>query len=307
MMTRRSLLRTIGGSALAAAPASPPPFTDFQIACMTWPYRLFLFRRAIEGIAAAGYRYVAWGPTHQDSSGKDVQVIAPNEPAKRSRDLAALCTERGLTPVMMFAVTYVTAPEALDDFKRRIEQAAAAKIPFILAFGSPKAGPELRAVWIRNLQTLGPLARASGVTIVIKQHGGVSATGRACGDIVREVNDGGIRMFYDSGNTLWYADTDAIGDLKSCAQWVRGFAIKDFRAGPPRSTCGPGFGEVDHFKLLLPVGRTGLSMPLACENVFEPGVPRPGTAEGVDALARRAREFLETTTRAVKASLSLPA
>jgi hypothetical protein len=40
--------------------------------------------------------------------------------------------------------------------------------------------------------------------------------------------------------------------------------------------------------------RTGLDMPLACENIFEPLVPRPATAEGVDALARRAREYMET-------------
>jgi hypothetical protein len=34
-------------------------------------------------------------------------------------------------------------------------------------------------------------------------------------------------------------------------------------------------------------------MPLACENIFAPLVQRPDKPEGVDALARRAREFLE--------------
>jgi hypothetical protein len=37
-------------------------------------------------------------------------------------------------------------------------------------------------------------------------------------------------------------------------------------------------------------------MPLACENIFAPLVPRPDRPEGVDALARRAREFLEVVT-----------
>jgi hypothetical protein len=41
-------------------------------------------------------------------------------------------------------------------------------------------------------------------------------------------------------------------------------------------------------------------MPLACENIFEPIVPRPAQAEGVDALARRAREFLEIVIRGVQ-------
>jgi hypothetical protein len=43
----------------------------------------------------------------------------------------------------------------------------------------------------------------------------------------------------------------------------------------------------------------GVSMPLACENIFEPIVPRPQTPEGIDSLARRAREFLETVTRGI--------
>ena len=38
---------------------------------------------------------------------------------------------------------------------------------------------------------------------------------------------------------------------------------------------------------------TGLTMPLACENVSAPLVPRPEKPEGVDALAKRAREYLE--------------
>jgi len=50
---------------------------------------------------------------------------------------------------------------------------------------------------------------------------------------------------------------------------------------------------VDHDKLLAPVRQMGLDMPLACENIFEPMVPRPADPDKVDALARRAREFLE--------------
>jgi hypothetical protein len=32
-------------------------------------------------------------------------------------------------------------------------------------------------------------------------------------------------------------------------------------------------------------------MPLCCENIFAPLLPAPSGPEGVDALARRAREF----------------
>ena len=76
--------------------------------------------------------------------------------------------------------------------------------------------------------------------------------------------------------------------------------IKDHRYTPRNQDCVPGLGEIDHYKLLITVARTGLDMPLACENIFEPIVLRPAQAEGVDLLARRAREFLETVVRGVQ-------
>ena len=51
--------------------------------------------------------------------------------------------------------------------------------------------------------------------------------------------------------------------------------------------------DEQHAAPFVPVAFTGLTMPLACENISAPLVPRPDKPEDVDALARRAREFLE--------------
>jgi hypothetical protein len=48
------------------------------------------------------------------------------------------------------------------------------------------------------------------------------------------------------------------------------------------------------------VAWTGRAMPLCCENIFAPLLERPKDPEGVDALARRAREFLETVIRGLQ-------
>jgi hypothetical protein len=70
--------------------------------------------------------------------------------------------------------------------------------------------------------------------------------------------------------------------------------MKDHRNWPQDQDCGPGFGEIDHYRLLHAVAVTGRSMPLCCENIFAPLVPRPTDPKGVDELARRVRQFLET-------------
>ena len=43
----------------------------------------------------------------------------------------------------------------------------------------------------------------------------------------------------------------------------------------------------------------GRKMPLCCENIFAPVITRPAKPEGVDKLARRVREFLETVVAGV--------
>lgn len=266
---------------------------------MTLAYGAYPVERALSGIASAGYRYVAWGPHHTGADGKRVPLLAETAPASAARELASRTRGLGLEPVMMFGVVYVETPEAVDAYRRRIEQAAAARIPYVLAFGNIKGGPGQREAWIRHLKALGPVARDSGVTIAIKQHGGTTATGELCAKIVAEVADEGVKMFYDAGNNAWYAGADSIPDIKIAAPHVRGFALKDFRAFPKRAICAPGFGEIDHYKLLAPVARTGRKMPLAFESIFEPYVERPAGPEGIDVLARRAREYMETVVAGV--------
>jgi sugar phosphate isomerase/epimerase len=297
-ITRRALIGA-GAATLASAAAQTAPAagaTEFQIACMTLAYAAFPFDRAMKGIASAGYKYVGWAPRHKGPDGKDVDVLADTAPASAARELAARTRDLGLEPVMFFAVYYVHEPKALEIFPRRIEQAAAAKVPYILSFGNTKGPASDYPIWVKNLKVLGPMARNAGVQIVIKQHGGQTGTGAMCARIVEEVGDEGVKMWYDAGNNRWYSDDDPMPDLMKCVKHIRGFAIKDARSFPKKTICGPGFGEIDHYKLLAPVSRTGLKMPLAVETLWEPYAPRPNSPEGIDALAKRAREYLETVT-----------
>ncbi len=288
MITRRDLLRSAAVLPLALQAAAP---TKFQIACMTLPYAPFPLERALKGIASAGYRYVAWGTTHATEPGRKDQVVGADARPSDAAVLARRCRDMGLEPVMMFSQIYVGAPDSVKVHTQRIRQAAAARLPFVLTFGHIEKGGHQD--WIRNLKTLGPIARSENVTVVIKQHGGNTATGKDCAAVVEEVADEGVKMFYDAGNVLDYNNDDPLPDIRICARHVRGFCIKDHRNTPKDEDCGIGFGEIDHYKLLMPVLDTGLTMPLACENIFAPLLARPKDPAGVDALARRSREYLE--------------
>ena len=216
-------------------------------------------------------------------------------PAERARELGKRCRDLGLEPLMMFSDIYPEREHALEVLTNRIRQAAAADVPQVLTFGKTEGGN--RRVWVERFKQLGPIARDHGVMIVVKQHGGDTGTGEACAEIVREVDDPGIRVNYDAGNVMDYLDVDPIPDIRKCAREVRSFCIKDHRNHLEDRDCGPGLGEIDHYRLLEPVAFTGLKMPLCCENISAPLLPPPRTPEGLDALARRAREFLEIVTQ----------
>jgi sugar phosphate isomerase/epimerase len=282
-----------GGLRPPLARAADPKPTKFQIACMTLPYSRFPLARALKGLQAGGYKFVAWGTTHREE-GKDVPVLAKDAPPEKAKELAARCRDLGLEPVMMFSGIYPEAKDGLEVLTQRLKQAGAAGVPQVLTFGHTKGGN--RKLWVERFKALGPIAKDNNVMLVVKQHGGETGTGEACAEITKEVDHPHVKVNYDAGNVLDYLDKDPIPDIKTCAAEVRSFCIKDHRNWPKDEDCGPGFGEIDHYKLLHPVAFLGLTMPLACENIFAPLLPRPEKPEDIDALAKRAREFLEVVT-----------
>jgi len=265
--------------------------TDFQVACMTLPYSKFPLQRALEGIKSAGYQHVAWGTSHQESGGRQ-PVMAADASAKEAGELGRRCRDKGLNPVLMFSGVYPENQNALTVLRSRILQAEAAGIPQVLTFGHTKGGN--REIWIKRFRELAPMAADHNVMIVVKQHGGSTGTGEACAEITREVDHPNIQVNYDAGNVMDYLNVDPIPDIQKCADDVHSFCIKDHRNWPKDQDCGPGLGEIDHYRLLHPVAFTGRKIPLACENIFAPLVDRPTDPAGVDALAKRARIFLET-------------
>lgn len=273
--------------------------TRFQIACMTLPYSAFPLERALKGIKTAGYEYVAWGTSHVEADGKRTPVMASDAPPERAKELGKRCRDLGLEPLMMFSGIYPEAKDGFEVHKRRIEQAAAAGIPQVLTFGHTKGGN--RALWLERFKALAPIAQDHNVLLVVKQHGGETGTGKACAEITREVNHPFVKVNFDAGNVMDYLDLDPIPDIKTCADEIRSFCIKDHRNFPKDEDCGPGLGEIDHYKLLSAVAFTGVTMPLCCENIFAPAIPRPTQPEGVDELARRAREFLQLVIQGVQA------
>src|SRR5262249_53333765 len=152
-LDRRSFLAlgAAGASALAlgAAPEQPKREpTKFQVACMTLPYSAFPLERALKGIRAAGYKYVAWGNAHKEEGGKSVPVMPAEAPPGKAAELAKKCRDMGLEPLLMFAGVSPDSADAVKLLKARVMQASSANVPQVLTFGGGKfAG---RKAWVER-------------------------------------------------------------------------------------------------------------------------------------------------------------
>jgi len=274
--------------------------TRFIHACMTLPYRNFPLERALNGIKNAGFDHVAWGTNHLEEDGERHPVMPEDADPEVAAELGRRCRDLGLEPVKMFSMVYPDHDNAVEVLSNRIRQASAAEIEKVLIFGPTDGGdPEL---WVDRLSQVAPIAADHNVMLVLKQHGGeTTGTGEALARIINELNHPNILMSYDAGNVSWYLEVDPIPDIRTSADLIRAFCIKDARILPQKATCGPGYGEIDHYQLFSPVAFTGHTIHLAYENIYPPYIDAPSSVEKIDEWARHARIYLENVIAGVQA------
>jgi sugar phosphate isomerase/epimerase len=291
----------VGAEPARATEAKPP--TRFVHACMTLPYRNFPLERALTGIKDSGYDHVAWGTQHRDDNGENRPVMPADAPPAQAAALARRCRDLGLEPIQMFSMIYPDDAQALTVLTHRIKQASAADMPMVLVFGPTQGGdPKL---WVQRFKALGPVAADHNVTLVMKQHGGeTTGTGQALARILEEVDHPNVWMSYDAGNVFWYLEQDPVADIRTCAEKIRTFCIKDARGWPRKAGCGPGYGEIDHYRLFEPVAFTGLTLPLTYENITPAYVPWPTEPEGIDRWALQSRRYMENLLAGLQSVLA---
>src|SRR4051812_36999679 len=189
LLHRRSILKTFvtgliavaGQRIVSAQGESKRQATRFQIACMTLPYSQYPLERALSGIKAAGFQYVALYLSHKEAGeSKAISLLPPDSPPAKAKEIGQRCRDAGLTPLLIFSGIYPEDPKGIEVLTSRIKQAAAAEIKQVLTFGHTSGNN--RKVWVERFKGLGPIARDHDVMIVVKQHG---ETGQVTGEIVR--------------------------------------------------------------------------------------------------------------------------
>jgi sugar phosphate isomerase/epimerase len=284
-MNRRTFLATSIAAAGAAAQES------YQIGCYTRPWADEDYRVALDGMAAAGYKYAGLMTTKGTSRLVITSQMTPEQAAAVGEDVR----KRGMQTISVYSGGFPVEKSieaGIAGLRRLIDNCAACGSPGLLLGGTGKEG--LVEAYYKVVAECCDYAAGKNVGLSVKPHGGANATGAQCRKIIEKVGHRNFGVWYDPGNIFFYSAgaIDPVDDVGSVDGIVAGVSIKDFK--PPKEVLvTPGTGKVNFREVFMRLKKGGFKRgPLVVECVD------PGDTAQVTAEARKARQLLERLTAA---------
>jgi sugar phosphate isomerase/epimerase len=251
------------------------------LGCTTRPYAGLNFADACAHIASAGYSDVAvFGRNVVDSQ-------STREETQSARRIAE---DAGLAPSMLLGRVQIElgADAAVADYRALIDNAALLGARWLLDCGTSKE--ELYADYLSVMRRVAPYAQATGITITLKPHGGITLTTADLIDVYRQVGHPGFGLCYDPGNIIYYTRGEERPEthVAEVAPLISTGIIKDcvLNNGKPDVMVTPGEWLVDFSAVLSALVAGGFDGPLYVECVGGT------TIDEIDANVRRTLAFV---------------
>ena len=284
-------------SALSAEPDEP----RWKIGIYTRPWDQYDYRVALDAMVESGYRYAGLMTTNLPERRLVIQADLPQEEAARvgqevrSRGLIVTSVYGGDIPVQQ------SLAAGVEGMKRLIDNCVAAGAQSLLMGGVGQQ--ELQDRYYQAIAQCCDYAADRRLTITVKPHGGLNATGPQCRRCIESVGHPNFSLWYDPGNIYYYSQgaLDPVTDAGDVAGLVReGMSIKDFRfvtqggQQVPDVMVTPGQGMVDFPAVLQRLGAGGFQRGALVVETLAAG---SGTLPEILQQARQAREFVENLVR----------
>ncbi|NOZ21545.1 MAG: sugar phosphate isomerase/epimerase [Planctomycetes bacterium] len=251
-----------------------------QIGCFNRPWNQLTFDEALDHIAQAGFectgllRQQGQPVVTGDSAPEEIEAVVKKAADRDLPIVVATCPINLALP----------APEAAEDFKKHIDAINALGADTLLMMG---AKVEQKDAFCKAVSLCTDYATEKNVILGMKPHGGISATGQDCLEIVERIAADSFRIWYDPGNVIHYAGATPHEDVKCVAKYVTGLCIKDSPGQGEGVNVSPGKATVDFERFFGALFEAGFDGPGIVECVGGE------TPEEVDAEAKYTVEFLK--------------
>lgn len=274
-----------------------------KLVSLTWQYHDLPFERALEGIAQAGFRYVAFGLPHENHS-------YPLENDERSiAEAEALLAKYKLRPVILSANAQFKPNQPLERAVQWLNMAKRFGIDEVLTTGTwgyrvfptePLTVEEMTAVnqrFAEHYRQIADEAAKLGIRLSIKPHTGNTATASELMRTLQQIDRPNVGGSYDPGNVHYYEGVNAADDFPQMVDRTHSLLIKDHRGERGnRDFPRPGTGDVDFPRILTALQKANFQGNIAVERVCGSYSEDPET---MDRLLRETRIYLERTLQDV--------
>lgn len=234
-------------------------------------YHTYSLEQALDGIAAAGFKYVELSAVRGWT-----EHVPLDADEKTLGKIQRMLNERGLIAVSLSGHSDLTTKEGLKDALRALDLAERLGIGIMnTAVGGHYSEQEDEAGFMANINELADAAAAKNITIGIEIHGDVTGNGKKAAAVIEKIGRPNIRLNYDSANCEFWGDARAEDDLQYALPYLVHSHLKD-TVGGYRVWNFPaiGKGRVDFDNLLRQFKRGGYTGPHTVEIEFK-GEPWP--------------------------------
>lgn len=247
----------------------------FRIGGHTNSYHTHTQDEALEGIAAAGFKYVELSAVegwteHVPLDASDGDIA----------DLKATLARLGLTPLVLSGHSDLTTAHGLEVGRKAVDLCTRLGVSVLsTAIGGHYSEDENKDAFMKHIHELADYAALRQITIGLEVHGDIMATAALSAPLMQEIGRKNVGIVYDTGNCVFYGGVNAVDDLRAAAPYLVNVHLKD-KIGGKKEWNFPavGEGEVDFagiFAILEEIDYTG---PLSVEIEFQ-GDPFPPLEE----------------------------
>ena len=192
-------------------------------------YHGYSIEEAIDGIAAAGFKYIELTATKGWT-----EHVFPDQSFARLLEVKDLLDKKGLIPFAMSGHTNLMDTARIGDFVNNIRMAHFFGCDYIVSSigeahlkDNAVASNEVVAGHIRDLV---PYLEKYDMKLVLEVHGD-HGTGAILKEICELVGSERVLINYDTANAIFYGDVDVLKDVEGCLDKIGYVHIKEKAAG----------------------------------------------------------------------------
>jgi L-ribulose-5-phosphate 3-epimerase len=247
-----------------------------RLAGHTNSYHTYSLDEALEGIAAAGYKFVELTAVRGWT-----EHVPLSADAKTLGRIQRKLNQLGLVSTSLSGHSDLTTKEGLDDGLLALDLCERLGIGLLnTAIGGHSSHNEDESAFLEHVRVLANAASDRDVILGIEVHGDITSSGRKAIPIIDKIGLPNVRVNYDTANVEFYdGGTKAVDDLPATVPYLVHFHAKDHIGGARHwNFPAPGEGQIDWRQVLSILEKGGYDGPISVEIEFA-GEPWPPLEE----------------------------